>query len=332
MCTPRRIAIGIVVMELWAAGARAQAPAPLPPVGKSAPALPGASTLPGDAKRPAAVVNGEVITVGEVKTVLEQRPSPVALSDKQQREMRQAVLDMLIEDALMRQFLRKNVAAPTTADVNQELGKVQAFLKKKGMTLAEYLRQEGQTQEQLLAHIATRIQWKQYLIQQVPESVAKQYYDVNKVHFDQVLVQASHILVRAGSAPEERKVAQTKLEAIRQELAGGKLDFADAARRYSDCTASKASGGDIGWFPYKFVVVDPIARAAFSMKVGEVSDIIQTEFGLHLLKVTDRKNGEPSHYDTIKETVREVYAQDHEIYQRIIVDQRRTAKIEVFLQ
>src|SRR5207249_4286264 len=107
------------------------------------------------------------IPMAEVQTILEQRKSPVALTDRQKQEMKHAVLDMLIEDAIMRQYLHKTVPAPPPAEIQKEMAKVLDFLKKKNMSLQEFLREEGQSEQQLTAHIATRLQWKAFLVSQI---------------------------------------------------------------------------------------------------------------------------------------------------------------------
>ena len=101
----------------------------------------------------------------------------------------------------------------------------------------------------------------------------------------------------------------------------------EAAKKYSECPVSKVKGGDIGPFPYKFAVVEPFAKAAFSMKVGEISDVVATEFGYHIIKVAERSPGEASDFEKIKTEVKAIYAQ--EIYQSIITEQKRVAKIEM---
>ncbi len=293
------------------------------------------SAQPAAQTKPAASVNNEVITEAEVKAILDGRGiSPTPLTEEQKKTMVESAIAMLVDDALMRQFLRKYVPPASPQDVQKEMNDLVEDLKKKGKTLQEYLKESGQTEDQLRGDIAGAIQWRAYLANQIPEQTAKAYYEANKLHFDKVLVKASHILVavKAGAAPQEQKAAQAKIEAIRQEIAGGKIDFAEAAKKYSDCAASKDQGGDIGHFRYKFVVVEPIAKTAFAMKVGEISGPVATEFGFHLLKVTDRTAGEPSTYDALKEAVREVYALDHDWHPRIIAEQRKNAKIEVFMK
>src|SRR5207248_4781988 len=221
--------------------------------------------------------------------------------------MQDSAINMLVDDALMRQFLKKYGAAPTPQEIQKELTELTDDLKKKNTTLEEYLKTSGQSLDQLKQDISGAIQWRNYLNKQIPEDAAKAYYDANKLHFDKVLVRASHVLVQVkpDAPPLEKQAAQQKIEAIRQEVVGGKIDFAEAAKKYSDCTTSKVSGGDIGHFRYKFVVVEPIAKAAFAAKVGDVTGVIATDFGYHILKITDRSPGELSNYANMKDVVRE---------------------------
>ena len=69
-----------------------------------------------------------------------------------------------------------------------------------------------------------------------------------------------------------------------------------------------------------------IARAAFALKIGEVTEPVDSEYGVHLLTVTDRTKGEPSRLEAIKDTVRQHYAM--EIWQNILAQERKTATIE----
>jgi len=288
---------------------------------------------PAAPEEPAATVNSEAITIAEVKAVVEARPSPVPLSAAQQRETRQAALDMLIDDLLMRQFLRKHGGQVQAGEVQKEIDDLRALLKKDNKTVEQVLRDAKQTEEQFRADIAARVQWRNYLRTRFSDQEMKAYYDANKVFFDKIFVRASHILlkVQSNTPPADKQATREKLATLRQEIVAGKISFEEAAKKYSECP-SKTKGGDIGPFPYKFVVVEPFARAAFSLKVGDLSDIVMTDFGLHVIKVTERTPGEPSNFDTLKDRVREVYAQEQEWYQRILTEQRKGSKIEVYLQ
>lgn len=277
--------------------------------------------------KPAALVNGEPIALTELNALLSARPPAVPLTEGQKRELRQAALDMLVDDLLMRQFLRKNAPTANPAEIEKEITELKEVLTKQKKSLVEFLREGQQTEEQLRADIAARVQWKGFLVARFPDSELKSYYEANKVFFDKVFVTASHILVKASQDPMQRQKAREKLEYLRQEIVTGKITFEDAARKYSDCP-SKDKAGDIGPFPYKFVVVEPFAKTAFSMKVNEISGVVASEFGMHLIKVTNRKEGEPTTFESARDTVREVYAQDLELYQKILAEQKKAAKIE----
>jgi parvulin-like peptidyl-prolyl isomerase len=280
----------------------------------------------------AATVNGEKILVLEVKKILDQRPVSVALTEAQKKELRQAAIDVLVEDALMRQYLTKNTSAVTQADFNKEVQELTAALKKQAKTLDIFLKESGQTQEQLSKDIIARLQWKTLLGRFLPDEKAKTYFDTNRLFFDKVFVRASHILIKLPANPskEQRDKAMQTMLVWRQEIMTGKAKFEDVAKKISECP-SKDKGGDIGQFPYKFVVVPEFAKTAFAMKEGEISDVVQTSFGLHLIKVVERTKAEPSDFNALKDTVREVWAQDEDLYQRILADQRKNGAIKIDL-
>jgi parvulin-like peptidyl-prolyl isomerase len=290
----------------------------------------GKSTAQTPSMKSVAMVNGEPISMADVKAVLDTVPPPVVPpSADQKREMQQTVLDMLIDDLVMRQFLRKHTALPRDAEIDREIVTLKAALEKKKTTWAAYLKESNETEAQLRRDIACRLQWQAYLATQVNDAALKAYYQANKPFFDKITVRASHILLKVapGTSAADKQAAQTKLQAIRQEIVAGKLEFAEAAKRFSDCP-SKQDGGDLGGpFRFKFDVLEPFAQAAFSLKVGEISEVVQTESGMHLIKVAERSPGEPSTFETIKDQVREVLSM--EFYQQIVANQRKAAQIQV---
>ena len=158
------------------------------------------------------------------------------------------------------------------------------------------------------ADIAARQQWKNFIPPKLTDPAVKQYYDTNKPFFDKVMVRASHILdqgraeCQAGGPPEW---STTGSWPFGKTSYPAKIKFEDAAKKYSECP-SKENGGDIGLFPYKFAVLAPFANAAFSMKIGEISEVVATDFGYHIIKVTDRTNGQPSNFESIKTEVKEI--------------------------
>ena len=109
-------------------------------------------------------------------------------------------------------------------------------------------------------------------------------------------IQASHILLRLGpdATAADSAEARNLAETLRQRILAGE-DFATLARQYSDDQASGQNGGDLGFFS-RTRMVAPFADAAFGLEnIGDVSDIVETRFGYHLIKLTDRKD--PLTYD-----------------------------------
>ena len=276
-----------------------------------------------------ATVNGSPITLAEVELVLKKGgPKATAPTEAQRKEMQQEALTMLIDDQLMRDFLSKKGPNVDLEDVNKQVAELVEGLKKDKKTLADYLKEQNQTEAQLRADITGWLQWNAFVKQQVTEADLKRYYDESKDFFDRVVVRASHIVLRVSpEAPAaDREAAKAKLLAWRKDIVEGKVDFAQAAKQNTQCT-SAPNGGDIGFFPRKLAVEEPFAKAAFALKVGEISDIVQTDFGYHLIKVTDRKAGTPSDFNKIKDEVRELLVEELRV--QILGEQRQTAKVEV---
>src|SRR5262249_26217624 len=219
----------------------------------------------------AATVNGEKVLVGEVKKILEQRPYPLTLSEEQKKQLRHAALDVLIEDVLMRQYLSKYVPKVNQADFNKEVQELTDALKKQNKTIEMFLKESGQTQEQLSRDIVARLQWKTLLQSFCPEDKAKAYYSENKLFFDKIFVRASHILIKVDEKATKDQVdkAAQVLLIWRKEILDGKVKFEDVAKKFSDCP-SKEKGGDIGQFPYKFVVLPEFSKTAYAMEIGQI--------------------------------------------------------------
>jgi peptidyl-prolyl cis-trans isomerase C len=293
----------------------------------AAPAAAGASATPA---KLAAVVNGEPIPMEEVERFLKDRPVPPQLSDEQRRQLRFEIVGMLVDDHLLQQFLKTNAPPVKEADVNKWLVELEAGLKSQGHTLKEFYQERGVTEQQVRKNVSNMLQWVNYVNLKVTEADLKHYYEENKDFFDQVSVHACHILVRVAptASPAERQAAKAQLQGLRQQIVSGKLDFSEAAKKVSQCP-SKAQGGDIGYFPRKFAVEESFARAAFALKAGDISDVVETDLGYHLIKVVDRKQGQTSSFAKIKDEVREVAAE--EMRQNLLAHQRKTSKIEILI-
>ncbi len=168
----------------------------------------------------------------------------------------------------------------------------------------------------------------------VSESDVRAFYDKNPDKFSQAeSVKASHILIGVESAatPEAKKKAREKAESLRKELAGG-ADFATLAKGNSTCPSSK-QGGDLGSFG-KGQMVPPFENAVFALKPGEMSDVVETQFGYHIIKLTEKKPAVVTDYKEVKPKIEEFLKGQgvNESIQKYIADSEKAAKIEILLK
>jgi parvulin-like peptidyl-prolyl isomerase len=254
-------------------------------------------------------------------------PAPANLPEVQKRQRWGEALGMLIDEVLMKQFLEKTTAPASPTEVAKQISDVEAGLKEQNKSLAEFLHDSYRTPEQFKADIADHLRWTAYCAKQYSDAFVEQYYKDNKDAFDKVYVRASHIVLRVPrSATEaEKRDARAKLEEIRRKLQSNPpADFAALAKEYSQGPEA-VKGGDLGWFPRKWYFDEEFSRAAFALPVGQVSGVVQTDFGMHLIKVTDRKPGEKSEYSKIKDAVRTFCEED--MRQQLLAEQRKSANI-----
>jgi peptidyl-prolyl cis-trans isomerase C len=288
-------------------------------------------TTPTTAKPPA-IVNGEVIPQAELDAAIRQvaGPKPVQLTEDQRRGQAMQILGMMIDDKLMRQFLAKNAKPAPPAEVNARIAAIEAELKKQNKTLPDFYKESGQTEASFRADCALAVQWDDFAKTRISDADVGTYYKINKDYFDNVMVRASHILLRIPPNATDADKAKLKeqLTGLRSQITANQIDFAEAAKKYSQCPTAP-SGGDVGFFPRKFMVDEAFAQAAFSTPVNGVSEVIQTGYGFHIIKVTDRKAGEPSDFAKIKDAVRDVCTE--EMRMNLLDDLRRNGKIEITL-
>jgi len=153
----------------------------------------------------------------------------------------------------------------------------------------------------------------------VSEDDVKLYYEQNKEKYMvPEMIRASHILT---STEEEAKAAKGELNSG--------ADFAKVAKEYSK-DLTKDRGGDLGYFS-KGQMIPEFEKPAFSLQPGQVSDIIKTRFGYHIIELTDRKPAAYQDFDEVKDTVRTTIVRDRqrESFDQFTEQLKEKAKISV---
>ncbi|GBD36179.1 Foldase protein PrsA [bacterium HR36] len=293
----------------------------------------GQKPSPNSNDMPVAVVNGEAIPMSDLQAAIRRLPPPPQNWPADRRKMlEREVLALLIDETLLKQYAARYFPAPDEATLQKRLADLQAALQARGHTLEAFLKESGISPVKLKQELAAleRVRaWDQWLRQQVKEEQLRAYYEANKEMFDGVVIRACHIALHVPPNADEatRQKIAAQLQGIRQEIMQG-LPFAEAAKKYSQ-DPSAAVGGDLGYFPPRSNDSDPFIRTASRLKVGELSDVVHTEFGCHLILVTDRKPGKPTTFEQVRDTVLDMYVE--ELKARVLLEERKKAKVEVFL-
>jgi peptidyl-prolyl cis-trans isomerase C len=168
----------------------------------------------------------------------------------------------------------------------------------------------------------------------IKEDEAKAFFDANSAQFDQKeKVRARHILMKVEKSADEKTKAQArkKLVDIQKKIMSGE-DFAEMAKQHSQ-GPSNVKGGDLGYFG-KGQMVKPFEEAAFQLAAGEVSDIVETRFGYHLIKVVDRKAPKKAVYADQKQKIMGKLKNERiqKEVNTFITKLRKEAKIENLIQ
>ena len=353
-----RRAISIFVIAALAACSRT-APANATPQAATAPAASAQSTPAAQAATPqlpaptpaakpvppqlpeiVARVNGEAITgkdLDDAVRAIAGRAGPIP-PDERDRVFR-GVLDNMIGYRLMIQEAKARKIVIADTDVDAQVAQIRAQFPNEAQfqqaltaqkTTLEAVRndtREGMSADKLVeSEIASKVAVK-------PEAVTD-FYQKNQDKFQQgPRVRASHILIgipqNADAATKQQ--AKAKADALLKDLKSGK-DFAATAKANSQDPGSAPNGGDLGYFE-QGQMVPPFEQAAFALKPGEMSEIVESQFGYHIIKVADRQDSRVVPLDEAKGQIEEFLSQQnrHAQTELFVNALRAKAKIEILI-
>jgi len=283
--------------------------------------------VPAELPDPVARVNGEPIGRGEferaIRTIEGRAGGPVPADRRD--EIFRGVLDQMVAVRLLTQESTARHIVVSDADVDARFSQIrQQFPTEQAFTQALAVQQ--MTIAALKRDIRQNLAVGQLLESVIDPTVTlgdtevKDFYDHNPDRFQEAeAVRASHILIRVtpDATEEARKKAQTEAESVLKQLRAG-ADFAQLAREHSQ-DGSAAQGGDLNFFT-RDQMVPAFANAAFALKKNEISDIVETQFGLHIIKLADRRAARRVPFPEAQEQIKEY-----------LVGQKREAATNAFV-
>lgn len=261
----------------------------------------------------ALTVNGVEVTNGEVANEVNRLNQQVGRMSPDQRgqmqgAMRQQAIDNLISRILLEQQIEKEGIEITQEEIGARMAEIRSTVGSEE-DLKNRLAMMGMTLEGLEREMGTGLAVEKLIAEHAPVSEVTEadisaYYQDNPGQFEQPeMVKASHILIKSEPNDTEamKQRARDEAESVLAELDAG-ADFAELAKVHSVCPSSER-GGDLGFFQ-RGQMVEPFADAAFAMEVGETGGPVETQFGYHIIKVTDRQEARSIPLDEVKDQVR----------------------------
>jgi peptidyl-prolyl cis-trans isomerase C len=260
-------------------------------------------------------VNGEEITRGEILELVNAAMQQFGgqVPPQQLSQIQSQMYQRFKEDLITKKLIDAAVAAANIEVTNEEVDEALAKIKEslpEGQTIETALASQGMTIEKLTDSIRNDMATRQFMesktegVEGASEDEAKEFYETNPENFKiEETATASHILIKFGEGEtDETKVEKkAQLEKIRADIIAGTLSFEDAAKTHSGCP-SGAEGGLLGTFG-KGRMVPEFEAATFAQEINEVGDIVETQFGYHIIKVSERQPEGVRSFDESKERI-----------------------------
>ena len=271
-----------------------------------------------------ATVNGSGIIVGNYEKVLGLNKQSIeayygnTIWDQEIEEgvkykdkFKEMILDQMIYTEAIYEAAKKENLLPTEEEINKSIEEFNTSIKDND-DYKKQLKELGIDDNFLKYQFERTLASDNYKEKfnkdnAVTNDEMKEYYDDNKDDFYIDQVEASHILIKTTDdegnqlSDEKKEEAKKKAEEVLSKAKSGE-EFSKLAKEYSEDTVSAENGGELGFFG-KGQMVQPFEEAAFSMKVGEISDLVESDFGYHIIKVTDKEDRQKT-FDEVKETIR----------------------------
>lgn len=262
---------------------------------------------------PVAKVNGAVITKPEVDRAVKALLAQNGITEQLPPDKMQKAVDQALIQLTSAELLYQEASKLPVQDLDKLVAEKYAQNKAKFPSDAEYqkaLQQMAMTPQEVEDSMRREIVVENFIQKQffekaaVSEADIKKFYDENleKLFRKGERLKASHILVGVDqkASAEEKQKAKEKAEGILKRLKAGE-EFAAVARKESTCP-SAARGGDLGVFG-KGQITPVFDKAAFAMKAGEQSGVVETEMGYHIIKVQERIAPGTEKFDDVKDKI-----------------------------
>jgi peptidyl-prolyl cis-trans isomerase C len=285
-------------------------------------------------------VNGESVKKADLDRLIKNmelsanQPIPAERRD----EILRRTLDQLVTYTVLVQETRARKVTVTDAEIDNNLKQMQSQFPSE-VEFKKALTARGMTLEKLRADARVDMSINKMMEAElasapVPtDGQVHEFYDKNPDKFKQdEAIRASHILIPADEKADDatKKKARAQIDDILKQLQGG-ADFAELAKKYSK-DGSAAQGGDLNFFP-KGQMVPAFDQAAWALKPGQISGVVTTPFGYHIIKLTEHRAASTVPFEQVSPRIKEYLTEQQKQgrAQAFIEVLKQKAKIEVLV-
>jgi peptidyl-prolyl cis-trans isomerase SurA len=291
----------------------------------------------------AAVVNEDIITIREFNRdyalaakEVEKRDGP--LSAEAAKKLRKEVLDAMIDRKLVRDKIKELNISVSEEEVRQSIEDIKKQNRLSQEALVSALLAQGITFDQYKAQMKEQLERLRLMSQevkskiQVSEREIREYYEANKTLFsEKPTYRARHIFLKVpkNASTEEIKKIMAKAATVKAE-AKSDADFASLAKKYSDDPGAATDGGDLGTFS-KGDMLPEIESTVITMNPGDISEIVTTPAGFHIIKLEEKRAGQIKPLEAVKGIIDEMLyrKKSEERFKQWAEELRKGAAVEV---
>ncbi|WP_456464872.1 peptidylprolyl isomerase [Persephonella sp.] len=289
-------------------------------------------------KKVVAVVGNKKITEMDVqrymKILLPMNYYHRTITDEKLKEIRKKAIEALINRELLYHEAEKKGIKVKDEEVNKLIDQMIKKYKSKE-NLEKLLKQTGVSLDQFRHELKKRLAidklLSKYLSVKITEKDLREYYEKNKYKFKEPpSLKVRYIYIKVDpSKPKGRQIAKERAEKAYKEIKEGK-DFGDVAYRYSD-DLSRIKGGELG-FVHKGRFEKTVEDVIYKLKPGQISDIIETDLGFHIVKVEEKRPERLVPFEKIKDKLKKELEEKYrkEKFEELLKDARKDLKVVVY--
>lgn len=274
----------------------------------------------------AAKVGDEAVYVAEVDDLLARTRAARGGATDAPPELRAEALEQAIHRRLVAQLLAKQGYTVSKDDTDGLIDDLKRRLEAQNLSLDDFLQRHSFSPAILRRQLSWELMWGRYLENELTDAALEKYFEAHRRDYDGTELRVSQILFRVKDPTDKDAVAEAERQAaqVRQQVAAGKLPFADAAAKYSS-GPSRRHDGDLGFIPRYDRMTETFSRAAFQLQPDEISGPVTDHFGVHLILCTAEKPGAKTWQD-VRRALAEAWTSQR--FLELADQQRKQTRVE----